>query len=247
MSDLKRLLQIPPYATIADICRTVNHVIKKLIPGYSNAAVDTDWNNLTTPGLFLNSASASNSPSLTATEYYCLTLAYANSSDVAQIAIPYDVADGLYVRNYYAGSWSIWTGSSGGGSGTVTDFSFTNANGFTGVVTNSTTIPNLTLDAAFLESVVAGTNITVDDTDPQNPIISATGGGGMTNPMTTTGDMIYSSDNSGTPARLAIGTTDYGILSIGGVPTWAQVYSVLTPQPFDWGKLYVGTMHMLSQ
>ena len=28
-----------------------------------------------------------------------------------------------------------------------------------------------------IESIVAGTNITVDDTDPQNPIISATGGG----------------------------------------------------------------------
>jgi hypothetical protein len=31
------------------------------------------------------------------------------------------------------------------------------------------------------------------------------GGGGMTNPMTTTNDVIYSSDNSGTPARLAAG------------------------------------------
>jgi hypothetical protein len=31
------------------------------------------------------------------------------------------------------------------------------------------------------------------------------GGGGMTNPMTTTYDIIYSSDNSGTPARLAKG------------------------------------------
>ena len=28
-----------------------------------------------------------------------------------------------------------------------------------------------------IESIVAGTNITIDDTDPQNPIISATGGG----------------------------------------------------------------------
>lgn len=35
--------------------------------------------------------------------------------------------------------------SGGGGGGTVTSFSFTNANGFTGVVTNPTTTPDLTL------------------------------------------------------------------------------------------------------
>lgn len=29
-----------------------------------------------------------------------------------------------------------------------------------------------------VESIVAGSNITVDDTDPANPVISATGGGG---------------------------------------------------------------------
>lgn len=36
----------------------------------------------------------------------------------------------------------------GGGGGTVTAFSFTNANGFTGVVTNPTTTPDLTLSIA---------------------------------------------------------------------------------------------------
>src|SRR6185312_9756509 len=30
----------------------------------------------------------------------------------------------------------------------------------------------------YIESIVAGTNITIDDTDPKNPIISAAGGGG---------------------------------------------------------------------
>ncbi len=35
-----------------------------------------------------------------------------------------------------------------------------------------------TQDGANLVSVVAGTNITIDNTDPQNPIINATGGGG---------------------------------------------------------------------
>lgn len=33
-------------------------------------------------------------------------------------------------------------------------------------------------DGAGVLSVVAGTNVTVDDTDPQNPVVSATGGGG---------------------------------------------------------------------
>ena len=43
---------------------------------------------------------------------------------------------------------------------------------------------------------------------------------GMTNPMTTTGDTIYSSSGS-TPARLAIGSTGNVLTVSGGVPTWA--------------------------
>ena len=44
---------------------------------------------------------------------------------------------------------------------------------------------------------------------------------GMTNPMTTTGDTIYSSSGS-TPARLGIGTTGQVLTVSGGVPTWAS-------------------------
>jgi hypothetical protein len=43
---------------------------------------------------------------------------------------------------------------------------------------------------------------------------------GMTNPMTTTGDTIYSSSGS-TPARLAVGSTGDVLTVAGGVPTWA--------------------------
>ena len=43
---------------------------------------------------------------------------------------------------------------------------------------------------------------------------------GMTNPMTTTGDIIYSSSGS-TPARLGIGSTGQVVTVSGGVPTWA--------------------------
>lgn len=54
-----------------------------------------------------------------------------------------------------------------------------------------------------VQSVVAGTNVTVDNTDPQNPIVSATGGGGDSSPLTTKGDIYtYDTDN----ARLGVGT-----------------------------------------
>jgi hypothetical protein len=47
---------------------------------------------------------------------------------------------------------------------------------------------------------------------------------GMTNPMTTTGDTIYSSSGS-TPARLGIGSTGQVLTVAGGVPTWASASS----------------------
>ena len=43
---------------------------------------------------------------------------------------------------------------------------------------------------------------------------------GMSNPMTTTGDTIYSSSGS-TPARRAIGSTGQVLTVSGGVPVWA--------------------------
>jgi len=48
------------------------------------------------------------------------------------------------------------------------------------------------------------------------------GGSGMTNPMTTAGDIIYSSDGSGTPARLAsAGTTNKWLRGANAAaPTW---------------------------
>jgi hypothetical protein len=47
---------------------------------------------------------------------------------------------------------------------------------------------------------------------------------GMTNPMTTTGDTIYSSSGS-TPARLGIGTTGQVLTVAGGIPSWATAAS----------------------
>lgn len=61
-----------------------------------------------------------------------------------------------------------------------------------------------------------------------NQVLTVTGGvpvwaaasSGMANPMTTTGDIIYSSDGSGTPARLAIGTTGQFLGTAGTTPAW---------------------------
>src|SRR5207302_166215 len=45
---------------------------------------------------------------------------------------------------------------------------------------------------------------------------------GMNNPMTTTGDIIYSSDGSGTPARLAVGGANTFVKGGGSTPAYAQ-------------------------
>jgi hypothetical protein len=69
----------------------------------------------------------------------------------------------------------------------------------------------------------------------------ATDASGMTNPMTTTGDTIYSSSGS-TPARLAIGSTGNVLTVAGGVPTWAApaasgiTYSDWTPTLVNFTK-----------
>jgi hypothetical protein len=47
---------------------------------------------------------------------------------------------------------------------------------------------------------------------------------GMTNPMTTTGDTIYSSSGS-TPARLGIGSNGQVLTVSGGIPSWATAAS----------------------
>lgn len=47
--------------------------------------------------------------------------------------------------------------------------------------------PKSALGGGAVESIVAGTNITVDDTDPANPIVSASGGGGSGTVESVTG------------------------------------------------------------
>ena len=53
---------------------------------------------------------------------------------------------------------------------------------------------------------------------------------GMTNPMTTTGDIVYASSGS-TPGRIGIGSTGNVLTVAGGIPSWAAPAS---------GSTYVG-------
>lgn len=62
---------------------------------------------------------------------------------------------------------------------------------------------------------------------------------GMTNPMTTTGDIIYSSSGS-TPARLGIGTSGQVLNVSGGVPAWT------TPASGSMTELASGSMSSTS-
>lgn len=57
-----------------------------------------------------------------------------------------------------------------------------------------------------------------------NSIVGPLGGSGsgLTNPMTTTGDIIYSTDNSGTAARLAVGSNGQVLRTTSSsIPGWA--------------------------
>lgn len=58
----------------------------------------------------------------------------------------------------------------------------------------------------------------------------------VSNPMTTAGDIIYSSDGSGTPARLAIGSGNALMYVSGGLPAWSNVSNL----NFDGTKLGIG-------
>lgn len=75
----------------------------------------------------------------------------------------------------------ILVDSSGGGMGTVTSFSFNDANGFDGTVTNPTTTPQLTLtttitNGALIKSNSGALAAAVANTDYQVPIILTTTG-----------------------------------------------------------------------
>ena len=76
--------------------------------------------------------------------------------------------------------------------------------------------------ATSMADLLGGTTgqVLKKNTNADMDFVWAADSAGMTNPMTTTGDMIYSSSGS-TPARLGIGSTGQVVTVTGGVPTWA--------------------------
>jgi hypothetical protein len=65
-----------------------------------------------------------------------------------------------------------------------------------------------------------GQTVVAVSVDPTTGRVLVDTSGSFPNPMTATGDMIYSSDNSGDPARLGIGSNGQVLTSNGSTPYW---------------------------
>jgi hypothetical protein len=143
-----------------------------------------------------------------------------------------------------------WTAAGGGGSvaGSDKQIQYNNAGAFGAEagfeydqVTNTLTIANATYTGLALTaaSATGGAGFRLPHgaapTSPTNGDVWTTTSGffaringttvgpfaaGFSNPMTTTGDVIYSSSGT-TPARLGIGSTGDVLTVAGGVPTWS--------------------------
>jgi hypothetical protein len=92
------------------------------------------------------------------------------------------------------------------------------------------------IDASLLD-LKGGTTgqVLKKNTDTDMDFIWSSDAAGMTNPMTTTGDTIYSSSGS-TPARLGIGSSGNVLTVTGGVPVWAA------PASGSYTQLATGTL-----
>jgi len=77
-------------------------------------------------------------------------------------------------------------------------------------------------------SSVDGVTIIPVAVDPSTGRVLVDSTGGFSNPMTTTGDIIYSSDNLGTPARLGVGSAGQVLGVSGGIPHWENTSAVFT-------------------
>lgn len=100
--------------------------------------------------------------------------------------------------------------------------------GITGTLSDQTDL-QLALDGK-LSSVVAGTNVTIDDTDPQNPVINASGGGTTNLGYTASPTEGTVTSDTGTDATLPlVDSTNAGLMSptqndkLAGIANGAEV------------------------
>lgn len=84
----------------------------------------------------------------------------------------------------------------------------------------SLALQNLSSSLSQLTVTQSVSNTAISSLQTEINTINVTLATKITNPMTTTGDIIYSSSGS-TPARLGIGTSGYVLTVVGGVPAWA--------------------------
>ena len=93
------------------------------------------------------------------------------------------------------------------------------------------------IDASLLDLKGGTTNqVLAKNSNTDMDFKWVTDAAGMTNPMTTTGDTIYSSSGS-TPARLGIGSTGQVLTVASGIPSWATPASGGT-----WTQAATGSM-----
>lgn len=110
----------------------------------------------------------------------------------------------------------------------------------TGVVTSATNTTNWLNTATYLRlyQVVTGAS-TITSIIDKRQAYGDSSAAGLTNPMTTTGDMIYSSSGS-TPARLGVGTNGHVLTLAAGVPSWAAPVTGFTNPMTTAGDLITG-------
>lgn len=82
-------------------------------------------------------------------------------------------------------------------------------------------VPALAGDLNWVLPTTAGTSGQFLQTNGSGTLTWASGGGGMTDPMTTDGDIIY--QNSSAPARLPVGSNDQALIVSSGAPAWGQI------------------------
>ena len=117
---------------------------------------------------------------------------------------------------------------SGGGGGGQVDSVVAGTNVTVDNTDPANPIVNSTATGGQVDSVVAGTNVTVDNTDPANPIVNSTATSGTTLSGTTTGT---------TPTEIFVDGVANNRMTIVGGTTWIfSAYIVATDEDSDGDK-----------